>query len=107
MKLTGKAKEDFNKWFDWYSQEHHDADTDIFLDEITLPDTLINALIIEWLDSVDIYIQIELENIDGIFSSYIFYGKNNLDSSEVNSKSRQKATEIAIEIANEIYNTVI
>ena len=50
MILTGKAKEDFEKWLD------SDEDNLCGLDLFQLNETCINALIIDWFDSVGIYI---------------------------------------------------
>jgi len=71
--LTDAAKEDFELWvlkeygeFEViihgdYRLEH---DVTYTLDEITLPDTLKNAFIIDWLDSVGIYINVSPNYID-------------------------------------------
>ena len=98
MILTGQAKKDFISFMcktyphiRWHEYNN-------------MTDSMINALIIEWFDLVGIYTQIDLENIDGVFSSYIFYNKL-IVSSEENSNSRQKAIIKAITKANEIYNT--
>ena len=105
MKLTGKTKQDFEKWLSNNYPELFNSFTTGYILFDTLSDSCINALIIEWFDSVEIYVQINVENIDGIFSSYVF-NKNDLFSSKENSNSRQEATEKAIEKANQIYNNI-
>jgi hypothetical protein len=92
MLLTDKAKEDFgDKCF--YQ----------FKDFKKLPEVCQNALIIEWLDRLGIFIQIDFESREPVFSYYIFSGKN-ICSGEENAKSRTEATQKAILKANEIYN---
>lgn len=105
MTLKGKAKEAFEKWFDDYSQEHHQKewlDNDLYLDEVYLPDEIINALIIEWLDSVGIYVEV------GYLHAYKEWHRD--VSTKTGScyirgwETRQQATKKAIERAIEIYN---
>ena len=96
MILTGKAKEDFSynynmSNFNGYSE------------------TLQNALIIEWFDSVGIYISInyvdfydELRNDKGFEACVTNKGLSVMFRSV---SSRQEATLQAIKKANEIYNS--
>ena len=104
MILNGKAKIDFEKWFykniDSVGGEGLDDCKDIYL----------NALIIEFLDSVKIYISInyvnfvnELTSVKG-FEAMVTYKHLTTRFREV--KNRTEATEKAIEKANEIYNNL-
>lgn len=91
MILQDKAKEDFLEWYG--------ADEKYF--ESTATKTEEYANIIEWLDSVGIYIILFMKDDDWrveIRHGYSVYFKNNFNS-------RQEATKASIEKANEIYNT--
>jgi hypothetical protein len=96
MTLTGKAKKSFEKWY--YKEIHYVGLCDI---DMHLSQT-INALIIEWFDSVGVYINIEPKRV---IDSWIF---DVLINKEVHSvwSTRQEATTKAIEKANEIYNNL-
>ena len=88
MILNGKAKEDFKEWA-YYSYVEDSGDLAM------MRSTYRNALIIEWFDSVGIYVNITVTygfnwNIEG------------LGCSDFN--TRKEATEQAIKKANEIYN---
>ena len=99
MILTGKAKKDFNKWLN--------SDEDILqgLDLFQLNNTCIYALIIEWFDSVGIYINPRYNEVSEEFMPQIrFKPIRNNDDPKPFYKTRQEATEKAIEKANEIYN---
>jgi len=102
MILTGKAKEDFENWLS-KSQSN-----DIWCNcgmcwDITdfLSETALNSFIIEWFDTVDIYItttpfdfEITTLNSKDDYKSY----KNIIDF------NRTEVQKISIEKANEIYN---
>lgn len=114
MKLTGKAKEDFLK----YAKEVHDdcglgnngkrlfyiqcidsykfIETEHYIENCG--ETMLNALIIEWLDSVGVYASAYICH-DNTFDFSI----NNVTYNSF-AKTRQEATEKAIIKANEIYN---
>ncbi|WP_353166716.1 hypothetical protein [Empedobacter brevis] len=96
MELTGKAREDFKKWF-IETKDLYDS----FENELRLMcDTRLNALIIEWFDSVGIFINtVRLHSI----WNYSFWFNHNRYQ-EYNFNTRQEATEQAIIKANEIYN---
>lgn len=100
MKLTGKAKEEFKKWFD---ENYND-----FWNYYNAKKTLLNALIIEWFDSVEIYIEISAINYVGLEFSYNIQEKNTINGSNgYVFKIRNEATDKAIAKANEIYNKKI
>ena len=112
MILTGETKEDFERWLhsnDVLIKEGiYDATylTDVFEE---LPLNLRYALIIEWFDSVGIYISInyvdfydELRNDTG-FETYVTNKGLSVKFRSVS--SRQEALTEAIKKANEIYNS--
>ena len=88
MILTNKAKEDFKEWVfeNYYFQDLN----------VLYPLHLIDALIIEWFDSVGIYIEIIRNegSFDYVVGERWDYGFD----------TRQDATTQAIKKANEIYN---
>ena len=110
--LTKKAESDFLLWY--YKQ--NDYQRLPFYDELTI--THLHALIIEWLDSVGIYVNVSPRYIDHVLKYSVgdFYavlnfkdGSLTLNACNYNSiedriYSRQQATEKAIEKAIEIYN---
>lgn len=90
MILTGKAKEEFIK---------AKIGNEINLFESMLP-IYKNALLIEWFDSVGIYITSDYFELNNGFYSEI------LDSNfEIIKPTRQEALTEAIKKANEIYNS--
>lgn len=115
MILTGKDKEAFEKWVFCMHHEirfrslikiHNQRDLFISYDDI--PGTFLNTLIIEWLDSVGIYVSINYvdvfndhDNKQG-FESYVTYKRLSTKYRAVGTS--QQATEKAIEKAIEIYN---
>ena len=100
MILNGKAKEDFKEWVfeNYYFQDLN----------ILYPLHLVDALIIEWFDSVGIYIDAEFfrKNIkdEPQFVSFTTDEWNGLQSLRVEFNSRKEATIQAIKKANDIYN---
>ncbi|WP_276679708.1 hypothetical protein [Empedobacter brevis] len=97
MELTGKAKEDFLK-----SNGKKEAWINIMLPIYQ------QAIIIEWFDSVGIYIDAEFfrKNIkdEPQFVSSTTDEWNGLQPLRIQFSSRQEATEQAIIKANQIYN---
>lgn len=95
--LTGKAKEDF---FYWFRENKRD------LRKSYLDDTCDNALIIEWLDSVGIYIQVVAISTHG----QPIFDYNIQQDNEINGmngytfSTRLEATTEAIKQSNIIYN---
>ena len=115
MILTGKAKEDFENYI-LNENLRHDSEVlisvynqeTLFINYNNVKETLLNALIIEWFDSVGIYISInyvdfydELRNDTG-FETYVT--NKGLSVKFRNVSSRQEAIKQAIKKANEIYN---
>lgn len=107
--LTGKCKEDFEKWLKGnYNQILHgtNIDTTYFYDMILLGnikniESIKNALIIEFFDSVGIYIE---PRKYGSGWGFDLFGIVKLIHEVELSKSRQEAQNKAIKKANQIYN---
>ena len=95
MKLTNKAIYAFENFL-----KHRYADVSIF------PETIQNALIIEWFDSVGIYISIHYVTFgDYYFNALITNGHITINL-RTNSITRTEAITFAILKANEIYNNL-
>ena len=121
MILTGKAKEDFENYV-LNKNLGHDSEVlisvynqeTLFINYNNVKETLLNALIIEWFDSVGIYISVKrlctslkfrcwyfvITNEDGDYLN-----KHGADESRINNDSRIEITIKAIKKANEIYNS--
>ena len=107
MILTGKAKESFIDYLDKTNQIKIEKGI-LNLHWQDLPEKFKNALIIEWFDSVGIYISInyvdfydEFRNNTG-FETYVTNKGLSVKFRSVS--SRQEAIKQAIKKANEIYN---
>lgn len=103
MILTGKAKEDFIDYL-WQSKFKKDdyKEYEDYIDNQKESHTY--ADIIEWFDSVGIYIEIQIHQI--LRGVNMWRGKvNNCVYDDLEYKSnRQQATKEAIKKANQIYN---
>ena len=98
MELTGKTKESFIDYLDKTNQIKIEKGI-LNLHWQDLPEKFKNALIIEWFDSVGIYITSDYFELNNGFYSEI------LDSNfEIIKPTRQEALTEAIKKANEIYN---
>lgn len=99
MKLTGKAKEDFGLW-------HFETTDSIFeyKNWHLLSERSKNALIIEWFDSVGIYISISADKDIYELNDVIYFISFVGDEASSQYENRQQATEQAIKYANKIYN---
>ena len=95
MILTDKAKDDFKEWVfeNYYFQDLN----------VLYPLHLIDTLIIEFFDSVGIYIEIHYSRILGDKFLCIVNTEANYNLTSYQD-SRQQATEQAIKKANDIYN---
>ena len=109
MILNGKAKKDFENYV-LDKELGHDSEVlisvynqeTLFIDYKDVKKTLLNALIIEWFDSVGIIITSDYFELNKGFYSEI------LDSNfEIVKPTRQEAFTEAIKKANEIYNEKI
>lgn len=102
MLLTGKAKEDFLESFNKKCYDSFLEFEDLFSKNKELS-IIRNALIIEWFDSVGIYIGIVRFNVgSGYFEARVHYN----GGLYFTSISRIEATQKAIIKANEIYNNL-
>ena len=101
MILTGKCREDFEKWLNkemYYLGRHNFEDRNNNIED--LGENFQNCLIIEWFDSVGIYITSDyLELNKGFFSEILN------ENFEIIKPTRQEALAEAIKKANEIYNS--
>ena len=99
MILTGKTLEHYKIWFDKYYNDYWTY--------YQSKQTILYALIIEWIDSVGIYIEISFYD-DCYWTYNIYSNKPVLEKETANiCNNRQQATEEAIKKANEIYNTML
>ena len=107
MILTEKAKEDFENYV-LNKKLGHDSEVlisvynqeSLFINYNNVKETLLNALIVEWFDSVGICITSDYFELNNGFYSEI------LDSNfEIIKPTRQEALTEAIKKANEIYNS--
>ena len=110
MILNGKAKKDFILWLN----NQPVAPYEVMLDDI--PKCYLNALIIEWFDSVGIYISVKRLCTSLKFRCWYFIITNEdgnylnnhgADESRINNDSRIEITIKAIKNANEIYNSTL
>ena len=99
MVLNGKANEDFFNWLDNQGVNGIDISNWEFENFQLLSNVSQNALIIEWFDSVGIYITSDYFELNNGFYSEI------LDSNfAIVKPTRQEALTEAIKKANEYYN---
>ena len=103
MILTGKTKEDFERWL--HSNDVLIKDgiyDDTYLTDVfdKLPLNLQYASIIEWFDSVGVYITSDYLELNKGFYSEILN-----ENFEIIKPTRQEALIEAIKKANEIYNS--
>ena len=109
MILTGKAKEDFENYV-LNENLRHDSEVlisiynqeTLFIDYKDVKKPLLNALIIEWFDSVGIYITSDYFELNKGFYSEILN-----ENFAIVKPTRQEALTEAIKKANEIYNSKI
>ena len=96
MILNGKAKDNFFQWWE------NKIKLDKFQYFKPREDVYLNALIIEWLDSVGIYINTTYEDYQSLnIRTWIVWINEYL---LIDFKTRQEATKQAIIKANDIYN---
>ena len=119
MILTGKTKEDFENYV-LNKELGHDSEVLIsvynqerlFINYNNVKETLLNALIIEWFDSVGIYINttyeeyedIQVKNLPVKIKTWSVWIKWINELLLEGFSSRQEALTEAIKKANEIYN---
>ena len=100
--LTGKAEEEFFDWLDNQGVNGIDISNWEFEKFQLLSNVSQNALIIEWFDSVGIYITSDYFELNKGFYSEILN-----ENFEIVKPTRQEALTEAIKKANEIYNSKI
>ena len=100
MILNGKAKEEFFNWLDNQGVNGIDISNWEFEKFHLLSNVSQNALIIEWFDSVGIYITSDYFELNKGFYSEVL----NSDF-EIIKPTRQETLTEAIKKANEIYNS--
>ena len=106
MILTGKTKEDFENYV-LNKNLGHDSEVlisvynqeTLFINYNNVKETLLNALIIEWFDSVGIIITSDYLELNKGFYSEILN-----ENFAIVKPTRQEALTEAIKKANEIYN---
>lgn len=107
--LTGKAKSDFENWYwnDWLTASDRDYyEKDEVIENSWKAEKLfLFPLIIEWLDSVRIYVETYIVSDYGIINFSFNISGSEIFDNEFAYQSRAKATEKAIIKANEIYNS--
>ena len=109
MILTGKAKEDFENYV-LNENLRHDSEVlisiynqeTLFIDYKDVKKPLLNALIIEWFDSIGIYITSDYFELNKGFYSEILN-----ENFAIVKPTRKEALTEAIKKANEIYNSKI
>ena len=108
MKLTGKCKEDFEKW---WKIDHIKHQLEAFYD---LPPSMLYGVMVDFFDSVGIYISDCSDNTlsrkdEPFFNHWGFSCEVELDCEHYETaqyKTRPQAREQAILKANEIYNDI-
>lgn len=118
MILTGKAKEDFELWVNNTHDDNGNGQTGkrlFYIESIddykfintehyihNIGESMLYALIIEWLDSLGLIIIIDYTN--PFWYAYIMEGVGSHSTDYNGFCSRQEATKQAILKANELYN---
>ena len=96
MNLTGKCKEDFEKWYEKHNLKVSWVSLDLIFKH--LPDSMQYGVYIDFFDSVGIIIEVTYDNLPMEFDCYV----NN--EKWTGFFTRQEARTKAIEKASEIYN---
>ena len=107
MKLTGKCKEEFEKWLLYcgvYGEYEYHLDEDLVSHFENLKTSMKYGVYVDFFDSVGIYVQIETRLFDNEHPVYIYHKRNYTRVGRY--KKRPEARTTAIEKANEIYNKI-
>lgn len=105
MKLTGKCKEDFDKWLNLpaLTGDVHNFKVIIGLNKFNdLTDSMKYGVYVDFFDSAGINIASE---IDSCANDYMYLSVVNFKTIDAH-ESRQEARIAAIEKANELYNNI-
>jgi hypothetical protein len=103
--LTGKAKEDFEKWYD--SNKANESAGSVTINSFygQLPPSMQYGVYVDFFDSVGIMIELRIEVTTLFYFSIDIYTDVSYDSfCSDNFKTRAEARKKAVEKANEIYN---
>tara|TARA_B100001146_G_C16002290_1_gene357237 strand:+ start:44 stop:337 length:294 start_codon:yes stop_codon:yes gene_type:complete len=96
MELTGKCKEDFEEWMEY---THLNRNTNFFNSGLT-PDSFRWGVLVDFFDSVDIYIVV------GLFDHNNWQFEILQDTTwKIDFETRTEARKEAIKKANDIYNS--
>ena len=105
MKLTGKCKEDFEKWFKDKYAGVHIMGMGYWGRFYSLPFSMQYGVYVDFFDIFGTTISVFEEMIDGRYFDFIISEANgNFHQNDVYYRTRQEAREQAIEKANKIYN---
>jgi len=109
MKLTGKAKEQFEKWFKFKWREKGSASIGL-AKFYSLPNSMQWGVYEDWADSIGVELEVnryqdmDTEEYDG-YSHYVqYYSIEDPDSEYAINKTRQEARNAAIEKLNQLIN---
>lgn len=106
--LTGKALADFNMWLLKQGNEtivNGSIEYDLYyMCKYMIPESMVCAKVIEWLDIVGIYVFIEPSIPIGWEKPDCFIFRVNSETNRNKFKDRSEATKQAIIHANKIYN---
>tara|TARA_R110000787_G_scaffold276483_1_gene385429 strand:- start:672 stop:980 length:309 start_codon:yes stop_codon:yes gene_type:complete len=100
MVLTGKCKEEFERWFAKKSKEDQYWYVGYNKFEL-LPDSMQYGVYVDFFDSVGLFIEIANDNKE-IKTFWLDINDKEIDDVELNSRPEARTT--AIEKANELYN---
>ena len=111
MELTGKCKEEFEKWYlqniteleiEIDSCYHSELDIEMFY---KLPKSMRYGVYVDFFDSVGVVIDIDSEMVsENPFFDFTIDGKDGHNGDGKEYETRPEARAAAIEKANEIYN---
>ena len=114
--MKGQAKKDFEKWvsradkggigdfFDCMQMKEYEPQEDWDIDFYSLPPSMQYGVIVDWLDTVGIVIEIELDKDFGFFAC-VNQSSRGLSYTDTRSQARQKAIDKATEIYNKRYES--
>jgi hypothetical protein len=101
MELTGKCKEDFEKWFkDKYLKLDSSFCNRFFNKRIFTPNAMRYGVYVDFFDSVDINLTVSYDSMISAFNWWV-ESANNYSGKK---RSRPEARTAAIQKANELYN---
>lgn len=105
MKLTDKTKEEFEKWLQEPKKEHGRFGQLVTNTFDSMPFSMQYGVLVDFFDSVGIYIHIELDEFGAVLGEPIHECKLSINFNEIDDElTRHQARQKAIEKANEIFN---